>query len=365
MQAVSSWPETMRMGSCGFNSLDQAACAVEIDLSGHAVGRSSAHTHTQGHGSLVRMHRVCQSLLAVDPSSLRAGCWSWSLNSTGRPAVRNSPRSPRGIVNPAERAGSTHLCCPLSSVIVFIVGHFVLGRVILGSRIVDGWLMSDQTNKAIANTRYMRHAREKIPCHCKLCRCPANAADYTFTYVCEKRRFIYYDIPKCASSTIRHKLFGDPYPLPHEESLVEPEKPLSEYFKFAIIRNPWSRMVSNWRMFTTQAFRINQLAAMTNRELSSFPDFCEFAVNHPNHHWQPQVDFLPDPLDYLGRMESMDESLRAIGAKITGFDTQNLVINGTHVCDDPWRYQSYYDQYTHDLVAKFYHQDIECFGYVF
>jgi hypothetical protein len=138
MQAVSSWPETMRMGSCGFNSLDQAACAVEIDLSGHAVGRSSAHTHTQGHGSLVRMHRVCQSLLAVDPSSLRAGCWSWSLNSTGRPAVRNSPRSPRGIVNPAERAGSTHLCCPLSSVIVFIVGHFVLGREILSSRIVDG-----------------------------------------------------------------------------------------------------------------------------------------------------------------------------------------------------------------------------------
>lgn len=110
MQAVSSWPETMRMGSWCFNSLDQAAFAVEIDLSGHAVGRSSDHAHTQGHRSLMRMHRDCQSLLAADPSALRAGCWSWSLNSTGRPAVRNSPRSTRGIVNPAERAGSTHLC---------------------------------------------------------------------------------------------------------------------------------------------------------------------------------------------------------------------------------------------------------------
>jgi hypothetical protein len=42
MQAVSSWPETMRMSSCGFNSVDQAAFAAEIDLCCHAVGRSSA-----------------------------------------------------------------------------------------------------------------------------------------------------------------------------------------------------------------------------------------------------------------------------------------------------------------------------------
>jgi len=257
------------------------------------------------------------------------------------------------------------LAAAVRSVIILIAGYFVLGKEILDSRSVDDWLMSDQTNQAIADNRYMRHARAKIPCHCKLCRCPANAADYTFTYVCEKRRFIYYDIPKCASSTIRHKLFGDPYPLPHEESLVGPEKPLSEYFKFAIIRNPWSRMVSNWRMFTTQPFRIAQLATMTNQDLSSFPDFCEFAVNHPNHHWQPQVNFLPDTPDYLGRMECMDESLKAIAARIPDFDPVNLVINGTHVSDDPWHYRSYFDQYTLDLVTKFYQQDVDSFGYAF
>jgi hypothetical protein len=225
--------------------------------------------------------------------------------------------------------------------------------------------MSEIINQAMSDSRYLRYARKYIPCHCTLCRCPANAADYSFSYVCEQRRFIYYDIPKCASSTVRHKLFGDPYLLPHKESLVEPVKPLSEYFKFSIIRNPWSRMVSNWRMFTTQPFRIAQLATMTDLDLSSFPDFCAFAVNNPNHHWQPQVYFLPDPLDYLGRMECMDESLKVIGASIAGLDTQNLVINASRISSDPLHYRTYYDRSTLDLVTSFYRQDIDRFHYVF
>jgi len=42
VQAVSSWPETMCLDSRGFNSVDLAAFAVDIDRSCHAVGRSSA-----------------------------------------------------------------------------------------------------------------------------------------------------------------------------------------------------------------------------------------------------------------------------------------------------------------------------------
>jgi hypothetical protein len=164
---------------------------------------------------------------------------------------------------------------------------------------------------------------------------------------------------------MRKKLFGEPYPLPHNESLLEPEKRLCEYFKFAIVRNPWSRMVSNWRMFTTQSFRVAQLASMTDQDLSSFSDFCEFAVHNPNHHWQPQVHFLPDPVDYLGRMECMEEALRMIAARITGFDSQNVVTNRTHLSADPLDYRAFYDNYTLELVTKFYRQDIDRFGYKF
>lgn len=72
-----------------------------------AVPQPSAHV--QGHGSLMRMDRVRQSLLAAAPTSLKAGCWSWSLNSAERPAERNPPQSPSGLVDPAERPGSTRV----------------------------------------------------------------------------------------------------------------------------------------------------------------------------------------------------------------------------------------------------------------
>jgi hypothetical protein len=188
---------------------------------------------------------------------------------------------------------------------------------------------------------------------------------YSFVYVCEQRRFIYYDIPKNASSTIRAKLFGDPYPLPHLESLRDPQDELSLYFKFAIIRNPWSRMVSNWRMFTSKPYRINQLKIMTSKDLTDFDHFCRFAVLHPNHHWQPQTLFLPDRLDFVGRVESMKEAFAVIASNVEGFDPADLKVNQTSNSSDPKVYRNYYTKTSRDIVSDFYCEDIEKFGYGF
>jgi hypothetical protein len=212
-------------------------------------------------------------------------------------------------------------------------------------------------------SRYFNMARESIPCHCPSCRCPAIECQYSFVYICERRRFIYYDIPKNASSTLRSKLFGDPYPLPHLESLRDPRDEISRYFKFAIVRNPWSRMISNWRMFTSKPYRINQLKSMTSNDLSSFDSFCHFAVLHPNHHWQPQTLFLPDPLDFVGRIENMKEAFAGIASRVDGFDPIDLKVNQTAYTADPLAYRDSYTKFSRELISEFYRDDINRFHY--
>lgn len=180
---------------------------------------------------------------------------------------------------------------------------------------------------------------------------------YSFVYVCEKRSFIYYDIPKCASSTIRKEVFDSN----NECSLHNPDRALSEYFKFTFVRNPWARMVSNWKMFTNQPYRIRQLKSMTTRDLSDFEDFVHFASETKNHHWQPQVLYLPDDLDFIGRVETFDTDfkklLTTIGEPPRQVSKSNVTSKG--------KYWGYYTPALADFVAEMYAEDIKRFGYTF
>jgi len=208
------------------------------------------------------------------------------------------------------------------------------------------------------NPFYYNYAKENIKCDCSLCGCPGiNNYEYSFVYICEKRKFIYYDIPKCASTTLRYLLFQNN----NSYSMRDPRMDLDSYFKFAFVRNPWDRMVSNWKMFTSKKFPLKQLHTMTNRDLSRFEDFVNFSVNNHNHHWQPQVLFLPDNLDYIGRVETFEADYKYICNNI-GIRAESIEqMNKT----DRKSYWNYYNKSTLDLVSKFYSKDIERFGYNF
>lgn len=171
-------------------------------------------------------------------------------------------------------------------------------------------------------------AKENIRCDCPQCLCPASGKfQYSFCYVDEVRKCIYYDVPKAASTTIRKKLgIGK---LPHYTSLTDPELPYENYFQFSIVRNPWDRMLSNWKMFTTRPNRMKQLRSMTELNLSQFSQFVEFAVRTPNHHWQPQSLFVPENIDYVGRLEKFEEALKFISNNVPNFDPLNIAHNAS------------------------------------
>lgn len=212
---------------------------------------------------------------------------------------------------------------------------------------------------AIYKPRYYRYAQRKIPCECPLCLCPYRGTGaYSFTYISEQKRLIYYDVPKCASTTVRTVFFGNDHAL----SLRNPKGNLDRYFKFSFIRDPWDRMVSNWKMFTTQPYRIKQIRSMTDLDVSRFEDFVHFARRTKNHHWQPQLLYLPDKLDFLGRLETFDQDFERLCEAI-GVTRMPRPVRRNNTARS--RYQDYYTPKLVDVVAEMYAADIDAFGFEF
>ncbi|MCP4406708.1 MAG: sulfotransferase family protein, partial [Gammaproteobacteria bacterium] len=138
---------------------------------------------------------------------------------------------------------------------------------------------------------------------------------------------------------------------------------IAEYYKFSFVRNPWDRMVSNWKMFTTQPFRMKQLRAVTSRDLRNFKDFVNFARHVKNHHWQPQKMFLPNKLDFLGRIEEFESDFRKL-QKLVGAEFGSVEEkNSNKTIRLP--YGEYYTPELVSLVTEMYADDIAAFGYTF
>lgn len=206
---------------------------------------------------------------------------------------------------------------------------------------------------------YYKYAQENILCECPLCFCPSrDKKKYSFVYVCEKRKIMYFDTPKCASTTIRNAFFNKS----NVQSLIDPKDKTENYFKFTFVRNPWDRIVSNWKMFTTHPFRIKQLKSMTNKNISKFEDFLRFSIKKKNHHWQPQVLFIPEKMDFIGKLENFNVDFSRLYSKLNNKSANNVTKNNSTERKPYWKY---YNSSTAELVSKIYAEDIERFGYKF
>jgi hypothetical protein len=202
------------------------------------------------------------------------------------------------------------------------------------------------------------HAKAYISCECPTCQCPARSAcRYSFVYIDEGKRLMYFDVPKSASTTIRKAFFDNKL----SASMTNPQTKRGDYFKFAFVRNPWDRMVSNWKMFTTQPPRIDQLKSMTDADLSNFGDFVDFAIRKSNHHWQPQALYVPEDIDFLGKIETFGEDM----GKLLELTHQPPLELGRHNSTERKKYQDYYTPELVDVVGAFYQDDIKRFDYQF
>lgn len=211
-----------------------------------------------------------------------------------------------------------------------------------------------------------------IPCETVTCFCPSARGDkdlcYSFRYIDNNKNFIYYDIPKCASTTIRNLLFPDAWKgsgdNPCRHSLLEPIIPNKKYFSFTFVRNPWSRMVSNWSHFCSKPLIRKKLedSDVDMNCCRSFKDFVYMTLKFNNHHWQPQHLYIPKSgCDFIGKTENFNEDFNRV-CEALQIPSQNLSRQNT---SDHKHYTEYYDDETREIVAQKYAKDVDLFGYEF
>ena len=139
---------------------------------------------------------------------------------------------------------------------------------------------------------------------------------------------------------------------------MDPAK-FAEYFKFAFVRNPFDRFISYCSFITRErgAFKTDPQKVMRR-----------VLANPPSEHvlFWPQNTFLVDGegkllTDYIGRVETMQQSFEFIASKIGVPAVQLDKVNAT----ERSAYRDYYDQELIDGVAKLYADDLRLFEYDF
>ena len=179
-----------------------------------------------------------------------------------------------------------------------------------------------------------------------------------FVLTCKEKRLMWFDNPKCASMTMKENFdlkFTHAIPKNH-----------TSYFKFVFVRNPYDRMVSNWKMFSNTPFAIDKIKSYSidlvkNIEKINFKDFLKMTLKLNNHHWDEQYYFIRSKPDFIGRFENLQEDFNKL-CELTNLPKKELPYkNATQHSS----YENYYDDETRAIVAKKYAKDIRTFNYKF
>jgi hypothetical protein len=137
-----------------------------------------------------------------------------------------------------------------------------------------------------------------------------------------------------------------------------PEENFSNYFKFAFVRNPWERLVSEYEFILRNPHhgRFKRVS-----KLDGFPGFIRMQIPRKDAY---QINMLCDRrgdmlMDFVGKLENLDDDWRTVCGRI-GIAYQPLPHENV---SDRKPYQEYYDVASTKLVARHWAREIELFGY--
>ena len=148
------------------------------------------------------------------------------------------------------------------------------------------------------------------------------------------------------------------------------EKDVSEYFKFAFVRNPYERAVSDWKFLrgrSNKKWRSKTFLKYLNCD-GYFKRMLSDKKNKSTRidHTYSQFDFLYSKdgkclVDFIGKFENLQEDFNTICDKM-GIARKTLPYSKKQKYKN---YTEYYDDETREIVAEKYAKDIEYFGYEF
>jgi len=197
-------------------------------------------------------------------------------------------------------------------------------------------------------------------------------------------RCIFIHIPKTGGKSVQ-RFFGtnwqDHKDISRYARELEPHV-FTKYYKFAVVRNPWDRLVSDYNYQKKKGSQADHSLFIHDERGNkrSFNEWLEAVVSDPFcceptqwgadvsqgiHRWSPQVDWISIngkiAVDRVLRMENLQRDFAELGC-ILGLPSRELPCYN-------WRshrhYSYYHNESTRRVVEKYYAKDIETFGYRF
>lgn len=232
--------------------------------------------------------------------------------------------------------------------------------------------------------------------------------------ICHPYRCVFVHVPKTAGMSIEHVFLGlqgltwekrsalllrhndDPAKGPPRLSHLKASEYVSlgyltpqqfdTYFKFSFVRNPWDRIVSEYKYRRYPVRMDFKSYLFRHLPASGFSDRYTHIV--------PQYDFLFDKqgnllVDFVGRYESLQADFDKVCARLgipgtplphanRSGEERPLIrtLNDVKKLLRRWlwnlerrhsfpHYTQYYDEESREFVARFYREDIHAFGYSF
>ena len=204
-----------------------------------------------------------------------------------------------------------------------------------------------------------------------------------FNCINDDYRFVFFHVPKTAGCSIKKALlkYQRPdsvvkiSPHPRYSKLVQKFPHVEDYFKFAIIRNPWDRFVSAFLFLKRGGFgskwpndlKYKQMIEDNGGDMKSFLKSGFDFKSHINH-MKSQHIFLCDKkmnlkTDYVGEYTTLQKDFDKICDLLK--IKKEILPHTNKTRKDFKRYTEYYNEETKQIVAEKYAKDIELFGYEF
>lgn len=173
-------------------------------------------------------------------------------------------------------------------------------------------------------------------------------------------KYLWFSVAKVANRSILHVLENNTDISIKGGHVLYRNARFEGYFKFALVRNPWDRLLSCYfdKIVGRKMFH--------EHHGKSFEEFIEYVagldLRTADDHLRLQACVFPiDEVDYVGRFERLHDDVTTIFSRL-GIHGARLPHRNRSQHD---HYSRYYDARTRELVGRIYAQDIDLFEYLF